>query len=85
MNENGTDEAFSVSGRDDSLLKILAGKMNFQFKYVDVARMCTPENNTQPGEFGLQMLQERVGNGISFVLCSNMRQGGICRSSVILS
>jgi hypothetical protein len=60
MYVNGTDEAFSVSGRDDSLLKILALKMNFRFTYVDVARIFSSENNTQPGELGLQMLQERV-------------------------
>lgn len=60
MFENDTDETFNVLGRDNSLLKILAEKMNFKFKYVDVARMYAPENNTQPGELGLQMIQERV-------------------------
>lgn len=60
MYENGTEETFVVTGRDDSLLKILAKKMNFKFKYVDVARMCSMENNTQPGELGLRMIQERV-------------------------
>jgi glutamate receptor, ionotropic, invertebrate len=57
---NDNEEMFSVTGRDDSLLKILAEKMNFKFKYVDVARMCSAENNTQPGELGLRMIQERV-------------------------
>jgi predicted RNA-binding protein associated with RNAse of E/G family len=61
MYANDSDEmSFTVSGRDDSLLKILAEKMNFKFKYVDVAQIYSPENNTLPGELGLQMLRDRV-------------------------
>lgn len=61
MYENDTDdETFTASGRDDSLLKILAEKMNFKYKYVDVARVYSPDNNTRLGELGLQMLQNRV-------------------------
>lgn len=58
---NDSYVSFDVSGRDDSLLKILARKMNFKFKYVDIQSTFTSENATQPGELGLQMLQRRVG------------------------
>lgn len=51
---------FDVYGRDDSLLKILARKMNFKFKYLNIQPLFTSDNDTQPGELGLQMLQRRV-------------------------
>lgn len=61
MYESDTDsETFTASGRDDSLLKILAEKMNFKFKYVDVARVYSADNNTRLGELSLRMLKERV-------------------------
>lgn len=51
---------FQVSGRDDTLLKLLAQKMNFKFEYVDVRMMEMDENVTMAGALGLQMLQKRV-------------------------
>lgn len=61
MLQNRTDGGpFDVSGRDDSLLKILARKMNFKFQYVNIQSMLQSDNATQPGELGLQMLQRRV-------------------------
>lgn len=54
---------FQVSGRDDTLLKILARKMNFQFEYVDalsLAEMESYENVTQDSALGLEMLRRRV-------------------------
>lgn len=54
---------FEVSGRDDTLLKILAQKMNFKFKYVDAMRMLEMENYeniTQVTAIGLEMLKRRV-------------------------
>lgn len=62
MWRSDSDISFVVSGRDDSLLKILARKMNFQFKYVDIHSLIlsTDIDATQPGDLGLQMLQRRV-------------------------
>ena len=57
---NDSEILLDVSGRDDSLLKILAEKMNFKFTYIDILKLCATENETLPGETGLQMLQERV-------------------------
>lgn len=58
---NETESTFTVSGRDHTLLKILAAKMNFRFTYVDVLKAFAPVNDTQiPGELGLQMIQNRV-------------------------
>lgn len=51
---------FQVSGRDDTLLKVLARKMNFKFEYVDVKMLENDENVTMPGALGLQLLQRRV-------------------------
>lgn len=67
MWRSDSDISFGVSGRDDSLLKILARKMNFQFKYVDIHSLIlsTDIDATQPGELGLQMLQRRVMAQIS--------------------
>lgn len=59
-NDSDVAPSFNVAGRDDSLLRILARKMNFQFKYIDVQSMFTLDNATQPGELGLQMLERRV-------------------------
>lgn len=64
MIENDSDVLLDVSGRDDSLLKLLARKMNFKFKYVDVQTAYSADNLTQPGELGLQMLQRRVGESL---------------------
>lgn len=58
---SGNDsDSLEVSGRDDSLLKILAKKMNFRFRYFDVQTLRPPDNGTQLGEVGLRMLEERV-------------------------
>lgn len=59
---NGSEgnESLEVSGRDDSLLKILAKKMNFRFQYFDVQTMRPPDNDTRLSEVGLLMLEERV-------------------------
>lgn len=59
-NDPNSTPSFIVSGRDDSLLKLLARKMNFKFRYVDVQALFPSENGTQLGELGLQMLQRRV-------------------------
>lgn len=65
-NDSDVAPSFDVAGRDDSLLRILARKMNFQFKYIDVQSMFTLDNATQPGELGLQMLERRVQLRIVF-------------------
>lgn len=69
-----------VSGRDDSLLRILAHKMNFAFQYVDVLALVGNENATQPGELGLLMLQRRVSClkalSLSSGLCSHHTGSG---------
>lgn len=63
---NGTEgvtAGFQISGRDDTLLKILARKMNFQFKYVDaltLVEMESYENVTQDSALGVEMLRRRV-------------------------
>jgi hypothetical protein len=57
---NNQDEKFSVSGRDDSLLKILAKQMNFSVKYVDVLKAFPFDNETQSSELGLKMIYQRV-------------------------
>lgn len=52
-----------VSGRDDTLLKILARKMNFNFEYVDVTSLVEMENYenvSQVSALGLEMLKRRV-------------------------
>lgn len=57
------EASFEVSGRDDTLLKILAQKMNFKFKYVDAIKMLEMEeyeNITQVTAIGLEMLKRRV-------------------------
>jgi hypothetical protein len=59
----GVTVGFQVSGRDDTLLKILASKMNFQFEYVDalsLAEMESYENVTQNSALGVEMLRRRV-------------------------
>ena len=58
--DNDSVVTFDVFGRDDSLLKVLARKMNFQFKYVDIQSIAATDNISQPGELGLQMIQRRV-------------------------
>lgn len=60
MYGNDSEVSIDVSGRDDSMLKILAKKMNFRFKYFDIQTMRLPDNGTQLSEVGLQMLEERV-------------------------
>ncbi len=55
--------SFSVSGRDDTLLKILAHKMNFKLKYVDVTSLAglkNYENVSEVGLVGLEMLKQKV-------------------------
>jgi hypothetical protein len=49
-----------VSGRDNTLLKLLARKMNFKFAYVDAKMMENERNVSMTGAMGLQMLQKRV-------------------------
>jgi hypothetical protein len=59
----GVTMGFHVSGRDDTLLKILARKMNFQFEYVDALSLTeveSYENVTQDSALGLEMLRRRV-------------------------
>lgn len=51
---------FEVSGRDDTLLKLLAQKMNFKYKYIDVKMIEMDGNVTMADALGLQMLQKRV-------------------------
>lgn len=58
---------FEVSGRDDTLLKILAHKMNFKFEYVDMMsliEMEVYEYVTQVGSIGLEMLRRRVNKAL---------------------
>ncbi|KAG5678940.1 hypothetical protein PVAND_008559 [Polypedilum vanderplanki] len=52
-------EEFRVSGRDDTLLKLLAEKMNFHYDYIDVKMIEIDENVTVTGSLGFQMLQRR--------------------------
>jgi hypothetical protein len=59
-NNQNQDEKLYVSGRDDSLLKILAKQMNFTVKYVDVMKAFPFDNETQPSELGLKMIYQRV-------------------------
>jgi hypothetical protein len=56
---------FRVSGRDDTLLKVLARKMNFNYEYIDAKTIEMDENVTVPGALGLQMLQKRVSPRLS--------------------
>lgn len=65
--DNSTEEnkELEVTGRDDTLLKILAQKMNFKFEYVDVMSLVEMEmfeNVTQVSAVGLEMLKKRVRN-----------------------
>jgi hypothetical protein len=54
-------KTFHVSGRDDTLLRLLAHKMNFKFEYVDVKMIEMNSNvTTADGSLALQMLQKRV-------------------------
>lgn len=60
---SSTLDSFEVSGRDDTLLKILSKKMNFNFEYVDVmslVEMEDYENVSQVSSLGLEMLKKRV-------------------------
>lgn len=74
---DGNNTAFHVMGRDDTLLKILAKKMNFKFEYVDVmslVEMESYENVTQVSSIGLEMLKKRViylfhNNYLKMILC----------------
>lgn len=62
-NSTEKNQEFEVTGRDDTLLKILAQKMNFKFEYVDVMSLVEMEmfeNVTQVSEVGLEMLKKRV-------------------------
>ncbi|KAG5678929.1 hypothetical protein PVAND_008550 [Polypedilum vanderplanki] len=52
-------EEFRVSGRDNTLLKLLAEKMNFHYDYIDVKMIEIDENVTVTGSLGFQMLQRR--------------------------
>ena len=61
---------FEVTGRDDTLLKILAQKMNFKFEYVDVMSLVEMEmfeNVTQVSAVGLEMLKKRVRDGLIYL------------------
>lgn len=60
VNDSDGAPPFTVTGRDDSLLRILARKMNFQFRYIDVQAAIATDNATLPGELGLEMLMRRV-------------------------
>lgn len=62
VNDSDGAPPFDVTGRDDSLLRILARKMNFQFRYIDVQAAIATDNATLPGELGLEMLMRRVIN-----------------------
>lgn len=64
------ENEFEVSGRDDTLLKILAQKMNFKFEYVDVMSLVDMEvfeNVSQVSAVGLEMLKKRVRLGLLYL------------------
>lgn len=62
MDGKFSSDGFDVFGRDDSLLKLLAHAMKFNYEYVDVDASGgnSIENSTISG--GLEMLQKRVCN-----------------------